>query len=153
MRTLGNILWFLLGGAIMGLSWMIISLICFITIIGIPWGRACFVIGKFSFWPFGLEAIERSLVSEGKDVGSGAFGVVGNIIWFIFAGFGLALTHIFFALSSFLTIVGIPFGIQHVKLAGLAILPIGKTIVPKDVAVAARKAHIDRVVAAAQNKA
>ena len=152
MSTLGNILWFLLGGVFMGLSWWFISLICFITIIGIPWGRACFVIGKFSFFPFGQEAIDRSMLSDQKDIGTGGLGVVGNIIWFIFAGFGLAIAHLVFALASFLTIIGIPFGIQHAKLAGVAIIPIGKTIVPKEVAAAARRAHAEKVVAMAQNK-
>ncbi len=153
MSTLGNILWFILGGFVMGLSWWLVSLICFITIIGIPWGRACFVIGKFSFFPFGQEAIERSLISDEKDVGTGAFGTIGNIIWFIFAGLELALIHIFLAVSLFVTIIGIPFAIQHAKLAGVAIMPIGKAIVPKDVAAAARQAHAQKVAAKAQDKA
>jgi len=153
MSTLGNILWFILGGVFMGLSWWLASLICFITIIGIPWGRACFVIGQFAFFPFGQEAIDRSMLSEEKDVGSGALGTIGNIIWFIFAGFGLALAHLGFAIASFLTIIGIPFGIQHAKLAGVAIMPIGKCIVPKDIAAAARKKHAEKIVAKAQNKA
>ena len=135
----------------MGLTWMVISGICFITIIGIPWGRACFVIGKFSFAPFGLEAIERSMLSEEKDIGSGALGVIGNIIWLIFAGLPLAIAHLSLALASFLTIIGIPFGIQHAKLIGISLIPIGKTIVTKEVAAAARKAQVDKIVA--QNKA
>jgi len=152
MSTLGNILWFIIGGFVMGLSWWLVSLICFITIIGIPWGRACFVIGKFSFFPFGQEAIERSLISGEKDVGTGAFGTIGNIIWFIFAGLELALIHIFLAVALFVTIIGIPFAIQHAKLAGVAIMPIGKVIVPKDVAASARKAHTEKIVAKSKNK-
>ncbi len=153
MSTLGNILWFIFGGVIMGLTWWLVSLICFITIIGIPWGRACFVIGKFSFFPFGQEAIDRSMLSDEKDIGSGALGVIGNIIWLIFAGLPLAFAHLTLALALFLTIIGIPFGIQHAKLIGISLIPIGKTIVTKEVAAAARKAHAEKIIAQNQAKA
>ena len=147
MRLLGNILWFIFGGFIMGLTWLLISGICFITVIGIPWGRACFNIAIFSFAPFGSEAIDRSMLSEEKDIGSGALGLIGNIIWLIFAGLPLAFAHLSLALALFLTLIGIPFGIQHAKLIGIALMPIGKTIVTKEVAVAARKAHVDKIIA------
>ncbi|MDX2464546.1 MAG: YccF domain-containing protein [Porticoccus sp.] len=130
IRLLGNILWFLLGGAFMGLAWWLVGLMAFITIIGIPWGKACFVIGQFSFFPFGKEAVNRDVLTQTKDIGTGAFGLLGNIIWFVFAGFWLAIGHIISALTCFIIIVGIPFGLQHLKLAGIAIAPIGKTIVP-----------------------
>jgi len=152
MSTLGNILWFLLGGIFMGLSWWLVSLICFITIIGIPWGRACFVIGKFSFFPFGQEAIDRSMLTDAKDIGTGGLGLIGNIIWLIFAGLWLAIGHLISAVACFIIIIGIPFGIQHVKLAIIALMPIGKIIVPKEVAAAARQAQAEKIVAAAQNK-
>mgnify|MGYP000020354557 CR=1 FL=1 len=129
MRTLGNILWFVLGGAIMGLAWWFTALIALITIIGIPWAKACFMIGNFSFFPFGKKAVARNTLSKKHDIGTGLFGVLGNIIWFVFAGWWLAIGHLFSALACFITIIGIPFGIQHLKLAEMAIFPIGKAIV------------------------
>lgn len=88
LRTLGNIIWFLCGGIVMGLAWWLVGVLAFISIIGIPWGRACFVIGNFSFWPFGYEAISRDELTDQTDIGTSGFGVLGNIIWFILAGFG-----------------------------------------------------------------
>ena len=129
IKLIGNILWFLLGGVLMGLAWWFVGLIAYITIIGIPWGKACFVIGQFSFFPFGKEAVSRKLVNQDDDIGTSGLGVMGNIIWFVFAGFWLAIGHIISALMCFIIIIGIPFGIQHLKLAGIAIAPIGKTIV------------------------
>ncbi len=131
MRLIGNVFWFILGGAIMGLAWWLAGLLAFISIIGIPWGKACFVIGQFTFFPFGKEAVSRRYINDKDDIGTGALGVIGNIIWFIFAGVWLAIGHLVSALACFITIIGIPFGIQHLKLAGIAIAPIGKTIVDK----------------------
>ncbi len=131
MRTLGNILWFMLGGVLMGLAWWLTAVIALITIIGIPWAKACFVIGQFSFFPFGKKAIARNLLSKKQDIGTGTLGVLGNVIWFIFAGWWLCIGHLVSALLCFVTIIGIPFGIQHLKLAELAIFPIWKTIIQK----------------------
>ena len=138
MRTIGNLLWFLLGGALMGLGWWIVGLLAFISIVGIPWGRACFVIGQFAFFPFGREAVSRERLSGQGDIGTGVFGTVGNILWFLLAGLWLAIGHIMTAAACFVTLIGIPFGIQHVKLAGIALAPIGKTIVSKELAAAVR---------------
>lgn len=134
MRMLGNFLWFILGGVFMGISWWIMGLICFISIIGIPWGKACFVIGQFTFFPFGKEAISRKELYQTEDIGTSGFGVIGNIIWFLLFGLWLAIGHIMSAVFCFFTIIGIPFGIQHLKLAGIALFPIGLTIVDKEVA-------------------
>lgn len=112
----------------MGLAWWLVGLIAFITIIGIPWGKACFVMGQFSFFPFGKEAVSRDILNQSGDIGTGTLGLIGNIIWFVFAGFWLAIGHIISALACFI-IIGIPFGLQHLKLAGIAIAPIGKTVV------------------------
>ncbi len=142
MRTIGNILWFILGGFIMGLAWCFFGLIAYISIVGIPWGRSCFVIAGFSFFPFGKEAISRDELTQTKDIGTSGFGTLGNILWFIFAGLWLAIGHIFSAVACFITIIGIPFGLQHLKLAGVSLAPIGKTIVTKEVAAAARIANI-----------
>jgi uncharacterized membrane protein YccF (DUF307 family) len=141
VRTIGNLLWFVLGGVWMGLAWWIAGLLAYVSIVGIPWGKACFVIGRFTFFPFGKEAISRRELTRKDDIGTGILGTIGNVIWFIFAGAWLAIGHLFSALLTFITIIGIPFGIQHLKLAGIALAPIGKTVVPKEVAAAARKAN------------
>ncbi|MEP7262559.1 MAG: YccF domain-containing protein [Usitatibacter sp.] len=148
MRAILNFLWFILGGALMGLAWWLAGVVACITIIGIPWGRACFVMGNFSFFPFGKEAISRRDLKQADDIGTGAFGTIGNVIWFIFAGVWLALGHVACAIANFITIIGIPFGVQHLKLAGIALAPIGKTVVSKEVAAAARNATATATVAA-----
>ncbi|CAB1258142.1 YccF domain-containing protein [Vibrio cholerae] len=138
LRTLGNIIWFLCGGIVMGLAWWLVGVLAFISIIGIPWGRACFVIGNFSFWPFGYEAISRDELTDQTDIGTSGFGVLGNIIWFILAGFWLAVGHILSAVACFITIIGIPCALQHLKLAVISLAPIGKTVVPIEEAARAR---------------
>lgn len=134
MSTIGNILWFIFGGVFMGLGWWLAGVLCAITIVGLPWAKACFVIGQFAFFPFGQEAVSRAVVRGKDDIGTGALGTIGNILWFIFAGVWLALGHLATALCCFLTIIGIPFGVQHIKLALIALAPIGKTIVSKNAA-------------------
>ena len=125
-----NILWVLFGGFFMGLAWFLYGILAAITIIGIPWARACFNSGWFVIWPFGREAVRRELVTGEDDIGTGCLGLIGNIIWFVVAGFWLALGHLFLALGYFITIIGIPFGYQHVKFIGISMLPIDKAIVP-----------------------
>ncbi len=138
MSAIGNFLWFILGGVFMGLGWWLAGVLAFVSIIGIPWGRACFVIGNFTFFPFGKEAIDREELSGERDMGTGSLGVVGNIVWFLLAGWWLAIGHVMSAIACFVTIIGIPFAVQHLKLAGIALAPIGKTIVDKELADAAR---------------
>ena len=138
MSTLGNVLWFILGGALMGLGWWLVGLLAFVSIVGIPWGRACFVIGQFAFCPFGKEAVSREDLSGRSDIGTGALGLLGNVIWFVLAGVWLAIGHMLSAAACFVTIIGIPFAIQHFKLALIALAPIGKTIVDKNLAAAVR---------------
>ena len=147
MSTIGNFLWFLLGGFVMGLGWWLAGLIMFCTIIGIPWGKACFVMGTFTFFPFGREAISREELTGRADIGTGNLGLLGNIVWFVLGGWWLALGHALAALLCAVTIIGIPFAIQHLKLAGLTIAPVGKTIVRKEVVAAARRSSADRIVA------
>ena len=146
MRAIGNFLWFILGGFFMGLSWWIVSLLAFVTIVGAPWGRACFVIGKFAFFPFGHEAIDRKTLTGQGDIGTSPFGTVGNIIWFVFAGIWLAIGHVASAIALALTIIGIPFAWQHLKLAGIALARIGQTIVAKELGEAARQSNAQRTV-------
>lgn len=143
MSVIGNFLWFILGGLFMGISWWLLGVLAYITIIGIPWGRACFVMGQFAFFPFGKEAVSRKDLSKIDDIGTGGLGLVGNVIWFIFAGVWLAIGHVLSAMLCFITIVGIPFGVQHLKLASIALAPIGMTIVTKEVAAAARRQDVE----------
>ncbi len=152
MGTIGNFLWFVLGGFFMGLGWWLAGLLAFITIVGIPWGKACFVIGQFAFFPFGKEAVSREELSNQGDIGTGGFGLIGNIVWFVFAGVWLAIGHVISAICCFITLIGIPFGIQHLKLAGIALAPIGKTIVDKEVAAAARKHNAEASVSAMRGR-
>ena len=130
MNLILNLLWFILGGVWMGLAWILAGLIMVVTVVGIPWARAAFGIASFSFWPFGRAAVDRRLVTGRDDIGTGALGVIGNIVWFLLAGWWLALGHLLVALPLAITIIGIPFAFQHIKLAVLAIAPIGKEIVP-----------------------
>jgi len=146
MRLLGNVIWFLFGGVIMGIGWWLWGLIAFISIIGIPWGKACFVFGTFCFWPFGREAIDRKELTGKGDIGTGALGLIGNIIWIVFGGVWLAIGHLMSAIFCAITIIGIPFALQHIKLAMFALFPIGKTVVTKEVAAAARVDHAQATI-------
>lgn len=132
LRLIGNILWFILGGFLMGIAWTIVGVAAFVSIIGIPWSRACFMIAGFSFWPFGREAVNRQMLQGREDIGTGPFGIVGNIVWLLVAGWWLALGHLVSAFLDFVTIIGIPFGVQHVKLAGASLFPIGLTVVDRN---------------------
>jgi uncharacterized membrane protein YccF (DUF307 family) len=105
-----------------------------ITIIGIPWARAAFNIAAYTLLPFGQTAVSRANYLGREDVGTGPFGLLGNIIWFVLAGWWLALLHLVHAILLAVTIIGIPFAWAHLKLAGLALWPIGKTIVPIEAA-------------------
>lgn len=129
MSLLLNILWFILGGFAAGLAWFLAGVILAITIVGLPWAGAAFRIGLFSFAPFGRQLIDREMVTGRGDLGTGAMGGLLNIIWFVLAGWWLAIAHIVIAIPQAISIIGIPFAWQHVKLAGAAIAPIGKTII------------------------
>ena len=130
IKIIFNVLWVLLGGCFMALGWWLAGLISAISIVGLPWSRSCFVIGKFALWPFGYEAINRRDLSGRIDLGTGPMGLLGNVIWLLVAGWWLAIGHLTSALACFVSIIGIPFGIQHIKLALIALAPIGMTIVP-----------------------
>jgi len=138
MKAIGNFLWFVFGGFLMGLGWWLAGIICAITIVGIPCAKSCFVIGQFAFLPFGKEAISRVELNGTEDVGTGVLGMIGNVLWFLVAGIWLAIGHVVTACACFITIIGIPFGIQHFKLAELALAPVGKTIVSIETAEATR---------------
>jgi uncharacterized membrane protein YccF (DUF307 family) len=129
MKTIGNVLWLVLGGFWMGIGWWLAGLVMAISILGLPWARSCFVIGSLCFSPFGREAIDRKQLTGREDLGTGPLGLIGNILWFVFAGLWLAIGHVAAAIACFVSIIGIPFGIAHLKLAGLALAPVGKTVV------------------------
>ena len=130
LSSLLNILWIVLGGRMMALGWWLAGVICALTVVGLPWARSCFVIGRFSLWPFGQEAVNRRELRGRDDLGTGPLGLIGNVLWFLVAGWWLAIGHLTSALACFVTIVGIPFGIQHMKLALIALAPVGMTVVP-----------------------
>jgi uncharacterized membrane protein YccF (DUF307 family) len=125
------------------MRWLI-GIFAFMTIIGIPWAKACFIIGKFSFLPFGKEPIDRKYLTGNEDIGTGDWALIGNVIWCVLAGFWLALGHLASAVAGAMTIIGIPFAIQHLKLAMISFAPIGQTIVSKEIAESARIANHTR---------
>lgn len=142
MRVLGNVIWFVfLGGFWTWLLWLFGSLLAFVSIIGIPWGRACYNISELACAPFGKEAINRRELTLKRDVGTSGFGLLGNLVWFLLVGFWIAVVHTLAGVICCITILGIPFGLQHFKLAGLAIAPVGKSIVKKELADEARQAN------------
>ncbi len=125
-----NLLWICFGGLYMAFGWLIASVVMAITIVGIPWARAAFNIAAYTLLPFGQTAVSRADYYGTDDIGTGPLGLLGNIIWFVLAGWWLALGHLVTAILLAITIIGIPFAWAHLKLAGLALWPIGKTIVP-----------------------
>ncbi|MGN0167383.1 MAG: YccF domain-containing protein [Acetatifactor sp.] len=118
MGCLGNFLWFVFGGFISGISWCLAGCLWCITIIGIPWGKQCFKFAKLSFFPFGKEV----------DYGGGVGSLILNIIWLLISGIPLALESAVMGCIMCVTIVGIPFGLQHFKLAKLALMPFGARV-------------------------
>lgn len=119
MNFLGNIIWLLFGGIVSAVAWFLAGLILCVTIIGIPFGVQCFKIMAFVLWPFGKEI----------ELGNfGAGGLLFNIIWLIFFGWEFAVAHLIIGVIFCITIIGIPFGLQHFKLAKLGLIPFGATI-------------------------
>jgi uncharacterized membrane protein YccF (DUF307 family) len=122
MKLLGNIIWLLFGGIVIAIEYLASSLLLFVTIIGIPFGLQTLKLAGLALWPFGREV--RSV-----EHASGCLSTFMNIIWLLIGGIWISLSHLFFGALLAITIVGIPFGIQHFKLAGLALSPFGKEIV------------------------
>lgn len=121
MKTLANLLWFALHGLWAFLSYVLAGALFCLTIIGIPFGLASFRLASFVIWPFGRTVIH----SPTRGLASG----LGNGLWFVFAGLWIAIVHVFGGLLLCLTVIGIPFGIQAFKMAGLAIAPLGRQVV------------------------
>jgi uncharacterized membrane protein YccF (DUF307 family) len=140
MALIGNLLWLIFGGGIPGfLSWLLCGVILCITVIGIPFGIASFRIAIFVLWPFGQELVDAELVGEKKITGTG----LANILWIILAGIWLALFHAIIGLLLCITIIGIPFGLANFKIAQAAFAPLGKRIVSKEEAMAARMRRVN----------
>ena len=121
MNLFLNFLWLILGGLIIALYYFLMGLLFCITIIGAPFGLQLFKIGVFALWPFGHEA-----VSDTND--GGCLAILMNVLWILFGGIEIALLHVGFGIFCCITIVGIPFGVQHFKMAVLALVPFGKRI-------------------------
>ncbi len=120
MRLILNILWLVLGGWVSALAWILAGVLLAITIVGLPWTPAAFRIAGFSAWPFGRQIVARD---------DGAMSCVLNVLWFLLAGWWLALHHIILAALLMVTLIGIPFGLQHIKLAVISLAPVGKDVV------------------------
>lgn len=121
MKFLGNILWFVLGGFLVSLYYFVVGLLFCITIIGIPFGLQLIKMAGFALWPFGRN------VSSGPNDG-GCLSILMNVIWILCGGIEIAMLHLTFGVVLCMTIVGIPFGLQHFKMSLLALTPFGKTI-------------------------
>ncbi|MFB0566802.1 MAG: YccF domain-containing protein [Candidatus Aminicenantaceae bacterium] len=121
MSILGNILWIILGGFIIFIEYLISGVIMCLTIIGIPFGFQCFKLSILALVPFGKKVVA-------KESYTGCLNIILNIFWILIGGIWIALTHIAFAFLCAITIIGIPFAKQHIKLASLALTPFGKEI-------------------------
>jgi uncharacterized membrane protein YccF (DUF307 family) len=129
VRTIGNILWFVLCGVWLAIGYTLAALVMFILIITIPFGIASLRIASFCLWPFG-----RVIVQRGD---AGAASTIGNIIWIILAGWWLALGHLITGVLLCITIIGIPLGLANFKLIPVSLTPFGKEIVSADAVPAA----------------
>jgi uncharacterized membrane protein YccF (DUF307 family) len=132
LSLLLNILWIVFGGWWMAVGWFVASIIMAITIIGLPWARAAFNIAWYTLLPFGQTVVRRDEYTGREDLGTGPLGTLGNLIWLILAGWWLALAHLITAVMLAITIIGLPFAWAHVKLAGLALWPIGRIVITVD---------------------
>ena len=122
MRILGNIIWLIFGGVETAIEYFLSGVAMMVTIIGIPFGLQAFKLGVLCLWPFG------STIHE-KEQQSGCINLLMNIIWFFIGGVWIWLTHILFGCVFYITIIGIPFGKQHFKMASIALSPFGKEII------------------------
>ena len=122
MRTLGNILWLLLAGWWLALGYVVAGIVAFVLIITIPFGIASFRLAGYVVWPFGRTVLWR------RD--AGIWSVLGNVVWVIVLGWELAIAHLVAGLLLCVTIVGIPFGLACWKMVPLALVPLGREVVP-----------------------
>lgn len=121
VRAVLNVIWFVLSGFWLWLAYMVAGVICCVLIVTIPWGIASFRMANYAAWPFGREVVEKPT--------AGIWSLLGNILWFLVAGWWLALTHIVTGIALCLTVIGIPLGIGNFKLIPVSLMPLGKRIV------------------------
>ncbi|MDQ0375838.1 YccF domain-containing protein [Cellulomonas humilata] len=124
MKTLLNIIWLVLAGFWLALGYVLAGIICCILIVTIPFGIASFRMASYALWPFGRTVVDKPT--------SGAWSVIGNVIWVIVAGWWLALTHIITGILEAITIIGIPLALANWKMVPISLFPLGKQIVPSD---------------------
>jgi len=145
MRTVLNILNFVLGGFATTLSWLLATLVSVVLIFTLPLTRSCWEITKLSLVPFGNEAVHVDELEPGsKNALMNTGGTLLNILWLIFFGWWLCLMHIVAGIAQCITILGIPVGIANFKIAAIALWPVGRRVVPVEVARAAREANARR---------
>jgi uncharacterized membrane protein YccF (DUF307 family) len=126
VKTLLNVIWLVLSGLWMALGYALAGLVCFLLIVTIPFGIACFRIAGYALWPFGYRVTDR------RDAGIASG--IGNVIWLVFAGIWITIGHLVAGITFCLTIIGIPFGIAHFKLIPVSLMPLGREIVPTSAA-------------------
>ncbi len=124
VRLVLNVLWLIFGGLLIALGYAIAGLICFVLIVTIPFGIASFRMANYALWPFGRTLVPKPTAGVGS--------AVGNVIWFIVAGWWLALGHIATAIAQAVTIIGIPLAIANIKLVPVSLMPLGHEIVDAD---------------------
>ncbi len=120
MRFIGNLIWLILGGLVAAVCWFLAGCLWCVTVLGIPIGLQCFKFAKLVLWPFGKEIV----------YGGGAVSLLANILWLILSGLPMAIVSAVFGSLCCITIIGIPFGKQHFKIAKLALMPFGASVVP-----------------------
>ncbi|QEO14351.1 YccF domain-containing protein [Agromyces intestinalis] len=121
MNTVLNIIWVVLAGIWLWISYVLVGIVMCVLIVTIPWGIAAFRIAGYAIWPFGRRVVQKPT--------SGAWSFIGNVIWVILAGWWLALEHILTGVLLCITIIGIPLGIANFKLVPVSLAPLGKEIV------------------------
>ena len=121
MNFIGYILWLVMGGFLIAVYYWVVGLLTCLTIVGIPFGAQLIKMGTFALWPFG-----RNVMPDTND--GGCLAIVMNVIWILVGGIEIAMIHLFFGVGLCITIIGIPFGLQHFKMALLALMPFGKKI-------------------------
>lgn len=138
MRFAGNVIWFVLGGAVISLIWLLGAAVFALSIIGLPLTRAALEMAKLSAWPFGREVVHvRDLDRRGLTAGTAITGTVGfifNVIWACTFGIVLFLAYLLAGVLNCLTLIGIPLGLQAFKLAGISLWPVGRRVVTVELA-------------------
>jgi uncharacterized membrane protein YccF (DUF307 family) len=122
MRLILNVIWLIFGGLWLALGYLLIALVCFLCIVTIPFGFAALRIASYALWPFGRTVVDKP--------GAGTGALIGNIIWLVLFGIGIAIAHVVTAVAMALTIIGIPLALANLKLVPVMLLPLGKEIVP-----------------------